>query len=683
MSIANNPRSPSRSPSPGGEGLFLKNLKIGSKLTVGFGILVALTLIVIALSYLASNRATSTIQETDSVLMPTTLASSRAQANLLRMFAAVRGYLALGDPQFQENYNEVKQDFEGNLEELEQFAPHFDAVNRRRLDELQAAFEEWSELPEQLFDLRDDRMDREPAYELLNTTGSRLGATILLDINSMIELQADREPTRRNNTLMEDMANFQSSFASMFSGLRGYVTTRNRNFRSYEYETGLLLNEQAWEKLTEQREFLTTEQRTILGQIEQNREQFLEDVPEPVFAIMESDSWRKDLHLFNTELEPLTQEMQVLLDEMTKSQQTALQRELQSGTNSLNDARFQTLVGGVIAVILGLGLSFVFRQTIAGPVRRVTAVAEQIRAGDLMVSARIESGDEIGVFAETFNSMTAKLRETLFQIRKEKKRADDLLNVVIPIGVALSLEKDLNHLLERILREAMEFCHVDAGTLFLHENNSLRFVMIRITSENISMGSMGDTDIPFESLALYAPESGEPDLRHPAAYATLKGESLNIANVYSDHPDARCDMSGIKTIDAQLGYHTTSLLDIPLKNNQNQVLGVLELANAQDVETGEIIPFDANLQQMMESFSLLAVAALEAYIREQSLRQEIQQLRIEIDESKRQQQVSEIVDTDFFQDLRAKARNLRNRHHGQSAEPGSSGNTESGGGSER
>jgi hypothetical protein len=64
---------------------------------------------------------------------------------------------------------------------------------------------------------------------------------------------------------------------------------------------------------------------------------------------------------------------------------------------------------------------------------------------------------------------------------------------------------------------------------------------------------------------------------------------------------------------------------------------------------------------MMESFSSLAVAALESYIREQSLRQEIQQLRIEIDENKRQEQVNEIVDSDFFQDLRAKARNLRNR----------------------
>ena len=64
---------------------------------------------------------------------------------------------------------------------------------------------------------------------------------------------------------------------------------------------------------------------------------------------------------------------------------------------------------------------------------------------------------------------------------------------------------------------------------------------------------------------------------------------------------------------------------------------------------------------MMHSLSSLAVAALEAYIREQSLRQQIQQLRIEVDEVKRQKQVSEIVDSDFFQGLRSKARNMRER----------------------
>jgi len=112
---------------------------------------------------------------------------------------------------------------------------------------------------------------------------------------------------------------------------------------------------------------------------------------------------------------------------------------------------------------------------------------------------------------------------------------------------------------------------------------------------------------------------------------------------------------------AEDAYRADSFLAIPLKNSDDQVLGVLQLANARDPATGRVIPFDANLQQMMESYSSLAVAALEAYIREQGLRQQIQQLRIEIDEVKRQKQVDEIVETDFFQSLQAKARALRTR----------------------
>ena len=56
--------------------------------------------------------------------------------------------------------------------------------------------------------------------------------------------------------------------------------------------------------------------------------------------------------------------------------------------------------------------------------------------------------------------------------------------------------------------------------------------------------------------------------------------------------------------------------------------------------------------------------AREVYAREQQLKQQLQQLHIEIDEAKRQQ-VKEIVDTDFFADLQAKAQNIRRRwEHG-------------------
>ena len=114
-------------------------------------------------------------------------------------------------------------------------------------------------------------------------------------------------------------------------------------------------------------------------------------------------------------------------------------------------------------------------------------------------------------------------------------------------------------------------------------------------------------------------------------------------------------------LDNSDNHYAQSFLTIPLKNSAGSVLGVLQLLNAQDPDSGTVIPFDNNLQQMMESLSSLAVAALEAYIREQGLRREIQKLRIEIDEGKRQKQVSEIVDSDFFAGLKAKARKMRER----------------------
>ena len=65
--------------------------------------------------------------------------------------------------------------------------------------------------------------------------------------------------------------------------------------------------------------------------------------------------------------------------------------------------------------------------------------------------------------------------------------------------------------------------------------------------------------------------------------------------------------------------------------------------------------------------------ALEVYAREQRLRQEVQQLRIEIDEAKKVRQVAEITETDYFQDLRQRAQALRARFGGPGDAPSAPG----------
>ncbi|MBE2202056.1 MAG: HAMP domain-containing protein [Anaerolinea sp.] len=638
--------------------VWLKNLNIGPKLTLGFGVLVLLTLLVVAVSFAASDGAQRTMRATNELRYPAAATATAAQVDLLWMQSNVRGYLALGEDSYREAFEVAQASFNGNLAALRSL--ELTPLNQARLTELEAVYADWQALPGQLFTLRNDRLEREPAYRVLATDGVLFGGQVLLDLNKMIDAQALQAPTTDNIRLLKHMADFQGSFAAMLSGLRNYVTTQNRIFRQ-EYEANLVLNNLAWENLESEAERLTETQQALLQTVRLNRDKFL-DLPEQrIFPVLEAEdgSYRQDLYLFSTQAVPQADLMLDLLADMTADEQMLLRNELNRSNFILGLARQRTVIWGVVAVLVGVVLSYVLRATVVAPVTILTNVAERIRGGDLEARAPVLFADELGLLAQTFNRMTTRLRDTLLQVRKEKKRADDLLNVVIPIGVELTSEQDFNRLLEKVLVEAKEFCHADAGSLYLRtEDDQLRFVIVRNDTQNLALGGATGKEITFPPLPLYDAD-GQSNWRNIAAYTALTGNSMNIEEVYA--PDGTMEFSGPREFDERTGYRSQSMLTIPLKNMLDEVIGVLQLINAKDPETGETIPFDSNIQQMMESFSSLAVAALEAYKREQALRQEIRQLRIEIDEAKLQQQVQETVETDFFQDLQAKAQDIRQR----------------------
>ena len=640
--------------------VFFADLSIGTKLGIGFGVLVALIFFSAVVSYTSNGRATGHIQSTDDVRVPAAIRASQAQANLLRMLSDVRGYLALGDPAYRESYQRSALAFETDLAKLKEYSPHLGAEDKAGLDDLQNTYERWKILPDQLFELRDDQLDREPAYRMLATSGVEYAGKVIIAMRQLIDQQGQQEPTSENMALMADMSKFQSNFLSMLSALRGYTTTRNRIYR-FEYEVNRGDNDNSWDRLQTQKSKMTENQQKLLEDVAKNRQAFLE-MPDQFFGILEGERWREDLYLFTTEAVPLADEMDASLERLVQNQQTTLKSELKSGRGALDLANQLIISSGLVALVVGLLMAYMSRRTIAVPVSRLTSVAEQIRSGDLEAQARVDSRDEIGVLANTFNSMTSKLRQTLTQVRKEKKRADDLLEVVIPIGVDLTTEKDFNRLLEKMLLEAKVFCHADTGILYMStEGKSMEFVTARSDSRNVALGGTTGNKINYSSLPLTLP-TGEANQSNVVTHVAINGVTLNFRD--ADQVKAY-DLWGDGEANQEwCNYSVASMLTMPLKNSANQVLGVLQLINAQDADTSQPMPFDENLQRMMESFSSLAVAALEAYTREFKLKQEIQQLRIEINEAQKKQQVSEVVETDFFQSLTSRARDLRHRRQG-------------------
>lgn len=175
------------------------------------------------------------------------------------------------------------------------------------------------------------------------------------------------------------------------------------------------------------------------------------------------------------------------------------------------------------------------------------------------------------------------------------------------IGVALSAERNNQRLLEMILLGAQAITNADGGTLYtITEDNHLKFEMMSNKTLGISLGGTTGKPIPFLPLPLYL-EDGRPNLTTVAAYATLNNKTVNIENVYEVED---FDFSGTRKFDAKTGYHSQSFLTIPMKNHESEVIGVLQLINAIDIDTGEIIPFSIANQSLVESLASQAAVAM-------------------------------------------------------------------------
>ncbi len=388
-----------------------RNLRIRRKLTTGFGVLVGITFLVVGRNYLGSLYATTVLQRTQTVRMPTALKSAEAESNLLQMLSSVRGYMATGKSDFRSEYHEARQSFEENLTELQRLLDQ-EKVSKSsfQLEQLLQAYQRWTVLPEQMFSLKDNFLENQPALALLDQQGELAIAIIISDINTAIELQKSRSASKETTALLTELMEFKHSFELSVVALRGYLVTQEPSFR-FDYTANLQRSDRALENIRQRQGQLTAQQQSNLNNLLDHRQQFT-SLSKRLFSTVESEDYRQDLVLLREDAEPLADEMLESLDDIVDVQQSALTSDLRTGSSALRSAQWQTLLFGLTALLLGSVLTVILRRQIADPVNRLTQVTQRVTQGDLSAQATVESADEIGILASALNQMTRSLKQS-------------------------------------------------------------------------------------------------------------------------------------------------------------------------------------------------------------------------------------------------------------------------------
>ncbi len=181
------------------------------------------------------------------------------------------------------------------------------------------------------------------------------------------------------------------------------------------------------------------------------------------------------------------------------------------------------------------------------------------------------------------------------------------LTKLIDIGIALSKEKNINILLEKILTEARIISNSDGGTVYLINDDDTKLNFKIIHNKTLGFNYGGSSEPVPESIypvKLYNEDKSE-NLNNVSAVCALENRTINISDAYTNK---QFDFSGTKGFDTKHSYRSKSFLTVPLKNHKDKVIGVLQLLNAK--KDDEIISFSNDLVELVEALSSQASVAL-------------------------------------------------------------------------
>jgi HD-GYP domain-containing protein (c-di-GMP phosphodiesterase class II) len=218
---------------------------------------------------------------------------------------------------------------------------------------------------------------------------------------------------------------------------------------------------------------------------------------------------------------------------------------------------------------------------------------------------------------------------TRHEVNQKLADASQEIHGLNQIGMALSAEHNPGKLLELILTKSREFTSSDAGSVYLVENvgNGHEQSLLFAPGQHVSpvpqkepqeqlrfkLAQNDTVAVPFREVAINIDE------KSIAGYVALTGEIVNIEDAY--HLPADVPYSINRKFDEDSGYRTKSILAVPIRNQKDKIIAVLQLINAKrdfsarlasyDAVDQQVLAFSPRQQEIVQSLAGQAAVALE------------------------------------------------------------------------
>jgi HD-GYP domain-containing protein (c-di-GMP phosphodiesterase class II) len=251
------------------------------------------------------------------------------------------------------------------------------------------------------------------------------------------------------------------------------------------------------------------------------------------------------------------------------------------------------VTAGVLLLLVPLAL--VGTRGISASLARMANESERLRSLDF--SAEPQAVHSYLYEVDALGQAQAVMHRSVKERTLALEEAQSKLERIVATGIELGRQQDREALLKEALFGVREIAHCQAATLFLKtERDTLRFAL-----------RTSDDPLPLHELPLHDEEGNEIH-RFVASHVALTGETVLINDIYAE---THFDVSGTKRFSEQSGMRVVSMLNVPLKPREGEVIGLFQLMNALDPQTGTPVPFEPEVVRFVEALAAQAAVAID------------------------------------------------------------------------
>ncbi len=178
-------------------------------------------------------------------------------------------------------------------------------------------------------------------------------------------------------------------------------------------------------------------------------------------------------------------------------------------------------------------------------------------------------------------------------------------DTLLKTGMALTTEQNQSSLAEIILKSARELTQSDAGTLYLLSDDEKYLHFQAIQNDSIKITNNEDL-LYWEPIALYNDKNEEVHSL-AATHCALSRKLIRIDDIYNSNN--KFNFNSTILYDQQSGYLSHSMLLIPLIDYENNLIGVLQLINKQDIHN-RLIAYNKDDEQVITALGSQVVISI-------------------------------------------------------------------------